>query len=111
MSASNDALAMTADQREKLDAYVSQMISHGAENCLDSEVLLVLAHNHIRAVEQRNLNFGNAYRELEAKVTAIAEIAWNQGYDVGLEVHYEDEDADIRRTQNPYSSTHSTEEN
>lgn len=105
MTANNDALAMTDADRAEFDKAVTQARNmwqlFGGSLGLNDR-LLIRASEHIEALNVRNLNFGNAYRELEAKVTAVAEAAWAQGY----EAHRTNP-----QSNNPYTQTHSTEEN
>lgn len=84
MTNSNDALAMTDDERATFDKAVTQarnmwQLFGGSVGMNDR--LLIRASEHIEALNVRNLNFGNAYRELEARVTAVAAAAWAQGYE------------------------------
>jgi hypothetical protein len=117
MTANNDALAMTDADRAEFDKAVADarnMWKLFGGSVGTNDRLLIRASEHIEALNVRNLNFGNAYRELEARVTAVAAAAWNQGYDAG----YQDENkgvdtynGDRRAALNPYTQTHSTEEN
>lgn len=86
MTEHNDALAMTDEERATFDQAVTRsrgMLGLFGKRSLPEHQLLVRASEHIEALNVRNLNFGNAYRQLELSVTKIAEKAWDEGYSAG----------------------------
>lgn len=102
---------MTEEEREECLRQVQRLLAYQSRGTQLSpvETYFLKSIDHITVINKRNFNLANEYQRLENGVGNLLKKAkkeaWSEGYQRGLDVHYDDNDPEIARLGNPYDNT------